>query len=121
MTLEACVPMLAQYQIGWQRMFDASEVGYRLRIASARHGSFGDWPFLAPLSPMFTDKATIAPQRAWEITTKYTLAFFDRHLNGSGEAFPDFPEVALEFADRRSKMTRPADRDAVSLAREEPK
>jgi pimeloyl-ACP methyl ester carboxylesterase len=101
MTLEACLPMLAQYRVGWQRMFDASEVGYRLKVDSARHGSFSDLPFLVPLSPMFADSATITPQRAWEVTTRYTLAFFDRHLNGSSEPFPDFPEVALEFADRR--------------------
>jgi pimeloyl-ACP methyl ester carboxylesterase len=101
MTIEACLPMLAQYRVGWQRMFDASEVGYRLKVDSARHGSFSDLPFLVPLSPMFADNATITSQRAWEITTGYTLAFFNRHLNGSSELFPDFPEVALEFADRR--------------------
>jgi pimeloyl-ACP methyl ester carboxylesterase len=101
MTLEACLPMLAQYGIGWQRMFDASEVGYRLTISSARHGSFSDLPFLVPLSPMFADNATITPQRVWEITTGLTLAFFDRHLKGSTDAFPEFPEGPLELSDGR--------------------
>ena len=83
MTLEACLPMLAQYEVGWQRMFDASEVGYRLTIPESRHGSFSDLPLLAPLSPMFADAATIAPERLVEISSQSALAFFDRHLKGT--------------------------------------
>jgi dienelactone hydrolase len=101
MTLEACLPMLAQYQVGWQKMFDASDAGYRLTIPGSRHGSFTDLPLLVSLAPMFADAATIAPERLVEISTQSTLAFFDRHLKGTNEPFPEFPEGTLEFADRR--------------------
>jgi dienelactone hydrolase len=101
MTLEACLPMLAHYGTGWQRVFETSEVGYRLKIASARHGSFSDLPLLASLAPMFADAATIAPARMLELSTRYAPAFFDRHLKGTSEAFPEFPEGQLELSDGR--------------------
>jgi hypothetical protein len=32
-----------------------------------------------------------------ELTTRYTLALFDRYLNRSTQLFPEFPEGVLEF------------------------
>jgi dienelactone hydrolase len=98
MTRDQCEPLLKAYRAGWQKTFDTSQAGYRVTVAGSKHGSFSDVPFLTPLSPMFDDKADIAPVRAWQIATQYALGFFDRHLNQSGEAFPQFPEAVLESA-----------------------
>jgi pimeloyl-ACP methyl ester carboxylesterase len=101
MTLEACLPLLARYEAGWQTTFDSSDVGYRVRVGGSKHGSFSDLPFLEPLAAMFNDGSEIAPERAWEITTQLTLVFFDRHLNAKETPFPDYSEVVLETVDRR--------------------
>jgi pimeloyl-ACP methyl ester carboxylesterase len=102
MTLDECRPQLERYKIGWQTMFDASAVGYRLTISGARHGSFSDLPLLATLTPVFAEAgATITPERTLEISTRFVLAFFDRHLNGANAPLPDAPEALLEVSDRR--------------------
>jgi hypothetical protein len=101
MTLEECAPMLAGYEVAWQRMFETSEVGYQLTIPESRHGSFSDLPLLAPLSPMFADGVAIAPERLVEISSQSAIAFFNRHLKGSTDAFPEFPEGQLELSDAR--------------------
>jgi pimeloyl-ACP methyl ester carboxylesterase len=102
MTLEKCLPLLARYEAGWQTTFDRSDVGYRVRVAGSKHGSFSDLPLLEPLAAMFNDGSELAPERAWQITTQLTLAFFGRHLNASDEIpFPDYPEVVIEIVDRR--------------------
>lgn len=98
MTVAECGPLLLQYQAGWQRMFDASEAGYRLTVAGSKHNSFSDLPFIAPLIPAFASGGDISPDRVWEISTQYALAFFNRYLKDAREPFPDFPETLLEVA-----------------------
>lgn len=70
---------------------------YDVTIAKTNHGHFSDLPlFLA----LFSDTTLLAGRRGHEIISAYTLAFFDRYLEGRKEPLlaapsPLFPEVTF--------------------------
>lgn len=75
-----------------------------INLSGAVHNSFTDNAFLIPLMPQLADSikgAVIDPERAWRITADYTLAFFDKHLNGADVPLaaesPDYAEVRFEL------------------------
>jgi hypothetical protein len=50
---------------------------YEVTIAKTQHGHFSDFLLFSPRDPV-----ELAPRRAHEIITAYTLAFFDKYLRG---------------------------------------
>ena len=71
---------------------------YDLTIRGTGHSNFSDIPRLIPVQAV-NQAGSIAPERAARITTAYTEAFFNRHLNGEDAWLPDaasaFPEARL--------------------------
>jgi hypothetical protein len=68
---------------------------YEITIAKTQHGHFSDFLLFFPTNP-----AELAPRRAHEIITAYTLAFFDKYLRGQNNDLlkaPSalYPEVAF--------------------------
>jgi len=68
---------------------------YDLTIARTNHGHFSDLPLFLKT---FQDTSLVAPRRAHEVITTYTLAFFDRYLKGIKSPLleapsPDYPEI----------------------------
>ena len=68
---------------------------YEVTLARTQHGHFSDFLLFYPKNP-----AELEPQRAHEIITAYTLAFFDKYLRGKKSALleapsADYPEVTF--------------------------
>jgi len=75
--------------------------GYFVQIAGMFHQDFSDAPLLSPLTSALGLTGPIGYRRAHEITTGYSLAFFDSELKGRLEpllmgASPRYPEVQVE-------------------------
>ena len=78
----------------------SQDVLYTLKIEGAGHGSFSDIPFLIPI-PQINESGSINHQRATEIITTYTIAFFKKHLLGVESTALDqtttkYPAVKLD-------------------------
>jgi predicted dienelactone hydrolase len=82
---------------GWDEQFRTASTDdvYDVEIARTAHGNFSDLTLFFP-----RDTSTLQPAYAHAIITAYTVAFFDRYLNGRESklldgASADFPEVTL--------------------------
>ena len=72
---------------------------YDLKINGAGHSSFSDIPYLIPIRQI-NEAGILDAERVTEITTKYTLAFFQKYLLGIdtpllNQKEPVYPEVNL--------------------------
>jgi len=92
-------------QVSQENVLDRSEAGCRLQIAAAEHNTFTS--DLALFAPYFPDRisqeevGTIDSERAVEIISRYTTAFFDQYVKGQDSPpldslASDDPEVELE-------------------------
>ena len=75
--------------------------GYFVQAEGMFHQDFSDAPLLSPLASTLGLTGPIGYKRAHEITTGYSLAFFDSELKGRSEpllkgASPRYPEVQVE-------------------------
>jgi predicted dienelactone hydrolase len=75
--------------------------GYFVTVPGLFHQDFSDAPLLSPLTSLAGITGSIDRARAHDITTAYTLAFFDRELLGRPEALLEgaakqYPEVRVE-------------------------
>ncbi|MEO7963058.1 MAG: hypothetical protein ABIT38_04020 [Gemmatimonadaceae bacterium] len=82
---------------GWDESFRSASTKdvYDVKIARTGHGNFSDLTLFFPRDP-----STMEPQRAHDIITAYTVAFFERYFKGKESsllqaASPDFPEVTF--------------------------
>ena len=82
---------------GWDEKFRSTSTHdvYDLRIAGTAHGHFSDLTLFFP-----QDSTALAPRRAHEIITAYTVAFFDQYLKGETSTLlksegAGFPEATL--------------------------
>jgi hypothetical protein len=85
--------------------------GYHLTIAGSLHMNFSDRPLFSPIRRL-TGVGTINSGRSMQIINAYTLAFFEKHLNGRQERLldgpsTDFPEAQFKFYDFRETATQP--------------
>ncbi|MEO8452993.1 MAG: alpha/beta fold hydrolase [Gemmatimonadota bacterium] len=97
---EANRPMMREMMAGMRSTDSTARAGaggdwYDVTIARTNHGSFSDLLLFRK-----QDTTLVAPRRAHEIISAYTLAFFDRYLKGHKSpllkrAAPEFPEVAF--------------------------
>jgi predicted dienelactone hydrolase len=79
--------------------------GYFVQVPGMFHSNFLDVPLWSPLAPMIGLTGPIDGRRAHEIINAYSLAFFDRHLQGKSAALLDgpatqYPEVLFESRGR---------------------
>ena len=82
--------------------------GYFVRVPGMFHQDFADAALLSPLTSWAGVTGPINRQRARDIVSAYSLAFFDRHLKGRPAALLDgpaeqYPEVLFET--RRSRFS----------------
>lgn len=75
--------------------------GYFVQIPKTFHSNFCDIPSWSPLFRVLGLSGPFDVQRAHEIINSYSVAFFDRHLQGSAPPLlngpsEDFPEVIFE-------------------------
>lgn len=74
---------------------------YELTLQRSRHMSFSDYYFWSPALPIM-EKMPLSPRRAHKVINAYTVAFFQKHLQGldtpllDAEQSTDFPEAALK-------------------------
>jgi predicted dienelactone hydrolase len=81
--------------------------GYFVRVPGMFHINYSDIPSWSPLLPLLGVAGTIDVQRAHNIINAYSLAFFDRHLEGRPAELLDgpaeqYPEVLFETRRPRS-------------------
>jgi pimeloyl-ACP methyl ester carboxylesterase len=84
------------------RMKQALGTGaYELTLQRTRHMSFSDYYFWSPALPIM-EKMPLSPRRAHKVINAYTVAFFQKHLQGldtpllDAEQSTDYPEAALK-------------------------
>jgi predicted dienelactone hydrolase len=75
--------------------------GYYVQVPGMFHINFTDSPYWSPLLPLLGLVGPIDAQRGFDIVNSYSLAFFDRYLEGSRSALLDgssnqYPEVLFE-------------------------
>ncbi|WP_028611279.1 alpha/beta hydrolase family protein [Paenibacillus harenae] len=74
---------------------------YELTLQRTRHMSFSDYYFWSPALPIM-EKMPLSPRRAHKVVNAYTVAFFQKHLQGldtpllDAEQSTDYPEAALK-------------------------
>ena len=83
--------------------------GYFVQVPGIFHIDFTDDTYISPIFPIIGFSGLIGIQRAHDIINAYSLAFFDRHLNGqSGDLLngsaEQYPEVLFET--RRPSSTK---------------
>jgi hypothetical protein len=78
--------------------------GYVLRIRGASHMNYCDSPLFSPIRRL-TGAGPIDASRAMSIVNRYTLAFFNRYLNGQSEPLLGSP--ALRFPETRLEVWQP--------------
>jgi dienelactone hydrolase len=81
--------------------------GYWMVVPHTEHMSFSDGPFYSPPRNLIPWGNLDAERRAL-IIRRYTLAFFDRHLDRRDQSLlggpsRDFPEVAFEAIEKKEK------------------
>lgn len=64
--------------------------GYLMLIPGINHGNFSDAPFFS-----ISRNHTVIQERLARIISRYTLAFFDKHLKGIGQPLLDGPSVEI--------------------------
>lgn len=74
--------------------------GYRVRILGTEHINFTDTALFSPVRYL-SGAGRIDPRRAMHVINAYTLAFFEKYLNGEREPLlegpsPEFPEVRFQ-------------------------
>jgi predicted dienelactone hydrolase len=90
--------MLAEIQGYYNAALErATDDWYSLTIAKTNHGHFSDLPLFMS---QFKDTTLMTGRRGHEIIAAYTLAFFDRYLEGRKSALldgpsPEYPEVTF--------------------------
>lgn len=99
---ELCEAIMANRRAGWKAVFATSAAAYHISIKGARHGSFGDIPFLLKhqpaLQPNMGGLQTIEAERSWRVISDFLLAFYGKHLRGENVPLlngptSDYPEV----------------------------
>lgn len=75
--------------------------GYYVQVPGMFHLNFTDIPYFSPLAPLLGFAGPINAQRAFDIVNAYSLAFFNRYLEGSPSALladpaKQYPEVLFE-------------------------
>ena len=78
----------------------AKNSAYQMKIRGARHASFGDPALWGGIFQSLADGANIDGRSMTRIVNAYTLAFFDKHLNGMEVPLldgpsADYPEVVF--------------------------
>lgn len=78
----------------------ATNTTYRITVAGTMHFNFTDFSLFSRLFHYAGFLGSIDGQRMTNITSTYTLAFFDKHLKGKGAPLlegetADYPEVSL--------------------------
>lgn len=74
---------------------------YELTLERSRHMSFSDYYLWSPALPIM-ERMPLSPNRAHEVINVYTVAFFQKHLQGfdapllEAEQSKDYPEAALK-------------------------
>ena len=76
--------------------------GYFVQVPGMFHIDFTDLDLLSPILPMIGFSGPIGAERAHTIVNAYSVAFFDKHLNGAKAALLDgsaaqFPDVIFEM------------------------
>jgi predicted dienelactone hydrolase len=79
--------------------------GYYVQVPGAFHVDMTDAPLLTPLAYRLGLSGPIGVQRAHRIINAYSVAFFDRHLNGQPAALLQGP--ARQYPDVRFETRRP--------------
>jgi predicted dienelactone hydrolase len=79
--------------------------GYFVRVRGMFHLNLTDYPLVSPLLPLTGVTGPIGAQRAHRIVNAYSLAFFDRHLEGRPAALLDGPSA--QYPDVRLETRRP--------------
>jgi hypothetical protein len=75
--------------------------GYMVRIQGMFHQDFSDAPLFSPLTSLLGVTGPINTKRAHDITSAYSLAFFEKHLKNKQELLLErpaeqYPEVSFE-------------------------
>jgi hypothetical protein len=76
--------------------------GYFVRVPGMFHGNFTDIAIWTPMASLLGAAGPIDPWRAHDIVNAYTLAFFDRHVDGrpakllEGPA-GEYPDAVFEW------------------------
>jgi pimeloyl-ACP methyl ester carboxylesterase len=92
-------------RVSHNKLLETSSAGYRLRLEGAQHLTFTtDLHIFAPHFPARINQGmvgTLDGERALQIISQYTVAFFDQHLKGQDSALLDGtmdtdPEVIFE-------------------------
>ena len=79
-----------------------TDTAYSVTVAGARHFNYSDFGLFSPVFKMAGFVGPIDGERMAEITSAYTLAFFDKHLKGEDVSLlegpsSDYPEVTVEI------------------------
>jgi predicted dienelactone hydrolase len=75
--------------------------GYYVQIPNIFHLNFTDFPYWSPITSQLGLTGPVNSQRMFDIINAYSLAFFDKHLNGQSAPLLDgpatqYPEVLFE-------------------------
>jgi predicted dienelactone hydrolase len=96
-----------------QAVFDEpGKERYLVKIHGLFHYNATDLPLWSPLTPVIGLAGPIDTSRAHRIINVYTLAFFDRHLDGQPALLlegpsPDYPEVEFSVHHLQSSADHP--------------
>jgi predicted dienelactone hydrolase len=89
---------LQGYSIEWnRRMHRICDHGYITKIKGTKHFDFSDCPLWTPLTSWIGFTGKISPRRVHSIINAYTLAFFDKYLQGQESPLLSGP--SLEYAE----------------------
>lgn len=96
---------IAQTLSTMQAVFNKSLSGdkYYVQVPGMFHINFTDSPYWSPLLPLLGLVGPINAQRGFDIVNSYSLAFFDRYLEGGQAALLDGPsnQFSEVFFERR--------------------
>jgi len=87
--------------------------GYYVEIPKMFHVNFTDLPYWLPLARQLGLTGPVDGQRGFDIVNAYSLAFFDRHLNGQPSSLLNgssehYPEVNIETRREAARAHEPA-------------
>jgi predicted dienelactone hydrolase len=98
---------LQQYSDEWdKRMFKICNHGNILRIRGTKHFDFSDCPLWTPLTSWIGFTGKISTKRIHHIINVYTLAFFDKYLQGKESALPSGPSSKYPEIEFRPSYSR---------------
>ncbi len=94
---------IAQTLGSMRAVFDEHAPGsaYYLILPGMFHVNFTDAPFWSPITPQLGLTGPVSGRHMWDIVNAYSLAFFDRYLQGKPELLLDgagsaYPEAVLQ-------------------------